>query len=241
MTSHPSPDGPRPLTDALAHPAAAHEYVQQPLDQCLVCGRGQAAPWHPLDAARSASHDDDPPDHVHDQFIVKCSCGWTRSHDDDLASALRELEDWKSGRRSWTNLGPNPPYTPDVIAVMDAQEVVKLSAYIAALRSLPAVSTEPTVILDGTERADGYNREQQLGRRIGAWLDDLALAGSLSPDERRDIHISIGAVSTEPSDRLRLTGEQIASIQPPVDDRWFTDWDEFREFAEVTPPTPRSD
>jgi hypothetical protein len=57
-----------------------------------------------------------------------------------LSAAMAELEDWRSGRRSWVNLGPNAPYTPDVIATMDAQEVVKLSAYVQALatRSGPA-------------------------------------------------------------------------------------------------------
>lgn len=50
---------------------------------------------------------------------------------------LAEVEAWTNGSRSWTNLGWDPPYTPDVIAVMDAQEVVKHSAaaqaYAAAL------------------------------------------------------------------------------------------------------------
>lgn len=55
-------------------------------------------------------------------------------------AALAELEDWKVGRRSWTNLGPNPPYTPDVIATMDAQEVVKLSAYVQALAATPSAN-----------------------------------------------------------------------------------------------------
>ena len=41
---------------------------------------------------------------------------------------LAEMEDWVAGRRSYVNLGPNEPYTPDVIAAMDAQEVVKLAA-----------------------------------------------------------------------------------------------------------------
>jgi hypothetical protein len=45
---------------------------------------------------------------------------------------LAQMMDWVEGRRSWTNLGPYPPYTPDVIAVLDAQEVVKLSAAIQA-------------------------------------------------------------------------------------------------------------
>jgi len=41
---------------------------------------------------------------------------------------------WADGRRSWCNLGPNPPYTFDVIAAMDAQEVVKWGALARTLR-----------------------------------------------------------------------------------------------------------
>ena len=52
-----------------------------------------------------------------------------------LEEAESELEDWRRGTRSWWNLGPYPPYTPDVIAAMDAQEVVKLCAYITAKRA----------------------------------------------------------------------------------------------------------
>lgn len=47
--------------------------------------------------------------------------------------AKRLMFDWAEGRRSWVNLGPNPPYPPEVIAVMDAQEVVKFAAIYAAL------------------------------------------------------------------------------------------------------------
>ena len=47
--------------------------------------------------------------------------------------ALALMLDWAEGKRSWTNLGPHEPYTPDVIAVMDAQEVVKWGAVAAAL------------------------------------------------------------------------------------------------------------
>ena len=42
---------------------------------------------------------------------------------------------WADGRRSWTNLGQYEPYTPAVIAVMDAAEVVKWSALALALPS----------------------------------------------------------------------------------------------------------
>lgn len=41
---------------------------------------------------------------------------------------IKELiDDWVAGRRSYTNFGPHAPYTPDVVAAMDAQEVVKLA------------------------------------------------------------------------------------------------------------------
>ena len=53
-----------------------------------------------------------------------------------LADVLNEIEGWVNGRRSWQNLGPYPPYTPDVIAAMDAQEVVKLAAYARLLADL---------------------------------------------------------------------------------------------------------
>lgn len=50
--------------------------------------------------------------------------------------------DWAEGRRSWTNLGSpysTPPgYTLDVIAVMDAQEVVKWAAIAQALAVIEA-------------------------------------------------------------------------------------------------------
>ena len=53
-------------------------------------------------------------------------------HDELMA----EIDDWVRGKRSYINLGPHAPYTPDVIAAMDAQEVVKL---VAALGAYPAV------------------------------------------------------------------------------------------------------
>jgi hypothetical protein len=49
---------------------------------------------------------------------------------------LARLEDWVEGRRSYCNYGPHAPYTPDVIAVMDAQEVVKLAAAISAFSAI---------------------------------------------------------------------------------------------------------
>lgn len=47
---------------------------------------------------------------------------------------------WADGSRSWMNLGPHEPYTPDVIAVMDAQEVVKWSALAANLAAVSKTS-----------------------------------------------------------------------------------------------------
>jgi len=55
-----------------------------------------------------------------------------------VARLCAEMDDWLEGRRSWTNLGPIAPYTPDVIAVMDAQEVVKRAAAITALSASEA-------------------------------------------------------------------------------------------------------
>lgn len=49
------------------------------------------------------------------------------------AEALERALDWAEGRKSWANLGQYEPYTPDVIAVMDAQEVVKWAALASAL------------------------------------------------------------------------------------------------------------
>lgn len=65
------------------------------------------------------------------------------TRDEALARAL----DWAEGRRSWCNLGPHEPYTPDVIAVMDAQEVVKWSALAAALPAVDAAGEK--IIRDG--------------------------------------------------------------------------------------------
>jgi hypothetical protein len=49
---------------------------------------------------------------------------------------LREMNDWIDGKRSWCNLGWNEPYTPDVIAGMDAAEVQKHAAAVTAYASL---------------------------------------------------------------------------------------------------------
>lgn len=59
-----------------------------------------------------------------------------------IAVARREMDDWLIGRKSYTNLGFEEPYTPDVIAVMDAQEVVKRAAAIQALVALQRVEEE---------------------------------------------------------------------------------------------------
>lgn len=50
------------------------------------------------------------------------------TRDEALANAL----DWAEGRRSWTD----GPFTPEQVAVMDAQEVVKWSALAVALHHL---------------------------------------------------------------------------------------------------------
>lgn len=48
-----------------------------------------------------------------------------------------EMELWASGHKSYTNL----PLTPEVIAVMDAQEVVKHSAAAVAYAALHTATT----------------------------------------------------------------------------------------------------
>jgi hypothetical protein len=53
-----------------------------------------------------------------------------------LSAHLAMMQDWAEGRRSWTNLGPHEPYTPDVIAIMDTQEVAKHSAAVQAYAAL---------------------------------------------------------------------------------------------------------
>lgn len=63
-----------------------------------------------------------------------------RTIEESLRHHLAELDAWTNGSRSWTNLGPDAPYTPDVIAVMDAQEVVKHSAAVQAYASLVDVA-----------------------------------------------------------------------------------------------------
>ncbi|QXC59346.1 hypothetical protein KSP35_13130 [Aquihabitans sp. G128] len=64
---------------------------------------------------------------------------------DDLSTAesvLTLMGEWVAGRRSWINLGPDAPYTPDVIAAMDAAEVEKLRHLHAALAASPAPADE---------------------------------------------------------------------------------------------------
>ena len=50
------------------------------------------------------------------------------------AKAKKLMLDWAEGKRSWMNLGPYKAYTADVIAAMDAQEVVKWGAVYRALK-----------------------------------------------------------------------------------------------------------
>lgn len=52
-----------------------------------------------------------------------------------------------------------------------------------------------------------------------------------------DLASKVAAASpTAPAPRtLRLTGAQLASIDPPIPDEWFTDWDEHRDFVEARP------
>ena len=51
---------------------------------------------------------------------------------------------------------------------------------------------DTTCILDGSERADGYDRVAQLARRTERWLDDLVLDGAMTPEDRRLIHLAYG-------------------------------------------------
>lgn len=52
------------------------------------------------------------------------------------AEALALALDWASGKRSWVNLGPHEPYTPDVIAVMDAQQAVAWATVAKAMHAM---------------------------------------------------------------------------------------------------------
>ncbi len=73
----------------------------------------------------------------------------------------------------------------------------------------PRETPDPTTLfLEGTERADGYDPAQQLSRRIDKWLDELALHGALTPDERRLIRLTVGESPRETPDlRGRLIYE----------------------------------
>ncbi len=55
---------------------------------------------------------------------------------------LESMQDWLEGRRSWINYGPNEPYTPAVIAVMDTQEVIKHAAAAQAYGVLAAAHND---------------------------------------------------------------------------------------------------
>lgn len=78
--------------------------------------------------------------------------------------AMTRALDWAEGRRSYTNMGPFEPYTPDVIAVMDAQEVVKWTAIASALAG-SALSEETTKFAWLIERG------QSEGQAPTVWLD----------------------------------------------------------------------
>jgi hypothetical protein len=83
-----------------------------------------------------------------------------------------------------------------------------------AVGSSPSVAalvpSEPTTCdLSGTERLDGYDIDQQLARRMQHWLDDLVLAGALTVEDQRRIHIAVGLgrwewTSTEKAVRAAL-------------------------------------
>lgn len=60
-----------------------------------------------------------------------------------LKDSLERMADWQDGRCSWTNFGPHEPYTPEAIAVMDAQEVVKHSAAAQAYAAVLAALWQP--------------------------------------------------------------------------------------------------
>jgi len=53
-----------------------------------------------------------------------------------IRELLAEMHDWLDGSRSWVNLGSNEPYTPDVIAAMDAAEVDKRASAIRGYAAL---------------------------------------------------------------------------------------------------------
>lgn len=57
-----------------------------------------------------------------------------------IAEYATVMMDWTEGRRSYTNFGPNAPYTPDVIARMDAAEVQKHAAAIEGLLAITMAS-----------------------------------------------------------------------------------------------------
>lgn len=71
----------------------------------------------------------------------------------------------------------------------------EVDAMALAAASSPA-PTEPapvesTFVPCGTARKDGYDPDQQLGRRISMWLDDLVLDGGLAASERRRLRFEI--------------------------------------------------
>lgn len=58
-----------------------------------------------------------------------------------------------------------------------------------------AVPDATTLWLDGTERMDGHDANQQLARRLGHWLDELVLHGALGILDRQRIRFTVGEES----------------------------------------------
>jgi hypothetical protein len=69
-------------------------------------------------------------------------------------------------------------------------------------RAATPADSPTTLWLDGTERADGYDPDQQLARRVERWLDDLVLHGALGTEDRRRIRLAFGATPADSLDAL---------------------------------------
>lgn len=78
-------------------------------------------------------------DHYSVEVVTSAGPVMTRQEIEEMIGEhMAAVADWAEGRRSWTNLGPHEPYTPDVIARMDAAEVDKHASAIRALAALLA-------------------------------------------------------------------------------------------------------
>jgi len=94
---------------------------------------------------------------------------------------------------------------------------------IEAEAATPADSLDaPTTLwLDGTERADGYDPDQQLARRVERWLDDLVLHGALGTEDRRRIRLAFGSADhrepAESATELRPRPEPRGGQPTPAD------------------------